>query len=179
MLAIAKEKLSKQQSKEVLFLDQDMTQFELYGTVDAIICLCDGMNYITHKSDLLKIFKIAKNYLNPNGLFIFDMKTQYNYEQISTQTFAQTEENAAYIWENYYDKKRRLNEYAVTFFIEQNGSYKRFEEIHYQRAYSIEEITQLAAKSTLNTLKILDMDKPSTLKSPNKKTRRVCFIMEA
>ena len=175
MLAVAAEKC-----KGVLYLCQDMREFELYGTVDCVLCMCDGLNYILDKKDLLKVFKLVKNYLNPGGLFIFDLNTQYKYEHLLDEgTFAQVECNAAYIWENYYDKKRRLNEYAVTFFVEDaaDGLYKRFEETHSQRAHLEDEIRETAAGAGFNVLNIYDLDRPSVLEPPSGKTERTCFVL--
>ena len=70
MLDIAKEKCP-----QALLLQQDMTDFELYGTVDAIICILDGVNYVTDKRKLRRMFKWVENYLNPEGIFIFDIIT--------------------------------------------------------------------------------------------------------
>jgi len=176
MLAVAVDK-----GGDVLYLCQDMREFELYGTVDCVLCLCDGLNYILDKRDLLRVFKLVKNYLNPNGLFIFDMNTQYKYENtLGGRTFVEMEDNAAYIWQNYYDKKRHVNEYAVTFFVEdtENGVYKRFEEAHSQRAYSPEEVCKIATKAGLDVLGVYDLDKPSILRLPKKKTERVCYVLQ-
>ncbi len=71
-----------------LFLNQDMTEFELYGTVDSIVCLCDSINYLLNEKDVLKTFKLVDNYLNPKGLFIFDVNTEFKFkEQLGTNTF--------------------------------------------------------------------------------------------
>ena len=56
--------------KPVLYLNQDMRDFELYGTVDCVLCLCDSINYITDENELLHVFKLVNNYLEPGGLFI-------------------------------------------------------------------------------------------------------------
>ena len=66
----------------MLFLHQDMAGFELYGTVDAIVSFMDSVNYITEKSRLVRMFKLVKNYLNPSGLFIFDINSIYKFEEI-------------------------------------------------------------------------------------------------
>ena len=75
MLQIAKEKTSQ----DFLYLLQDMREFELYGTVKAVISVCDSVNYITKKEELRKVFQLVNNYLDPEGLFIFDFNTEYKY----------------------------------------------------------------------------------------------------
>ncbi len=148
----------------ILYLHQDMQDFELYGTVDVIYSSCDSINYLLHKEEVLDTFKWVNNYLEPNGLFIFDMNTVYKYEKVlNDQTFAYQTEDAAYIWENYFDKKEMINEFKVNFFIkESQGHYKRTEEVHYQRAYEIEEIKKLLEEAHLELLSVYDdyTDKP-------------------
>ncbi len=75
MLGIAAEKESE--GKPILYLNQDMREFELYGTVRAVVSVCDALNYLTEQEDLLSVFKLVNNYLDPGGIFIFDMNNRY------------------------------------------------------------------------------------------------------
>ena len=131
MLTIAKEK-ALSEHLDILYLLQDMREFELYGTVDCIISLCDSLNYILDEEDLLQTFKWVNNYLNPGGLFIFDMNTEYKYKYIlGDNIFADSYDEAAFIWNNFYDEDKALNEYHLTLFIRQEDTnlYERYEEI--------------------------------------------------
>ena len=150
MLAKAIEKAIESEL-DILYLNQDMAEFELYGTVDAIISICDSINYITEKAELLKVFKLVNNYLEPNGLFVFDINTIYKFENVlGCNSFCQTTENSAYTWENYYDEEERINEFYTNFFIEnEDGLYERFEEFHYEKGYEINEIVELLEKAGL------------------------------
>ena len=136
--------MARMKNPDALLLNQDMRELELYGTVDAVVCLCDSLNYILEHGELIEVFKLVKNYLNPNGLFIFDINTIYKFEHIlSDNNFSYASENAAYIWENFYDASERLNEYRATFFVKGQGSgsaYTRHEEIHVQKAYTDAQI---------------------------------------
>lgn len=126
---------------DILYLQQDMREFELYGTVGAVISICDSMNYIMDYQDLVKVFKLANNYLDPGGVFIFDLNTEYKYrELLACNTFAEDREEASFIWDNFYDEKERVNEYDLSLFIKEGGLYRKYEETHYQRAYSLEEV---------------------------------------
>ena len=110
MLDIAMEKRA-QSGHNILYLQQDMREFELYGTVRAVICLCDSLNYLLEEDDLLTTFKLVNNYLDPNGLFIFDFNTVYKYETvIGDSTIAENREDCSFIWENYYDPEEEINE---------------------------------------------------------------------
>lgn len=155
------EALEKKQESghEILYLCQDMREFELYGTVRAIICICDSMNYILEEEEVLGILtSAAHNYLDYGGLFIFDLNTEYKYREIlGEQTIAENREEGSFIWENYYDEEAMINEYDLTLFVkEPSGLYRKKEENHFQRAYSLETIRELVKKSGLKLLHIYD-----------------------
>ena len=91
-----------------------MQDFELYGTVRAVISVCDSMNYLTDEEDLEYLFALVNNYLDPGGLFIFDMNTEYKYTHLLADgIFAENREESSFIWENYYDEETRINEYDL------------------------------------------------------------------
>lgn len=77
-----------------------MRSFELYGTVRAIVSICDSINYITSTEDLIEVFKLVNNYLDPEGIFIFDLNTIYKYSQIGDRTIAENRKESSFIWEN-------------------------------------------------------------------------------
>lgn len=148
MLDIAMQKRTKS-GHDILYLMQDMREFELYGTVRAIVSVCDSMNYLTEDGDLEQVFRLANNYLDPGGLFIFDMNTEYKYrEMLGDQTIAEERENCSFIWDNYYYEEEKINEYQLSLFvedpvlIEKTGQdiCRKFQEMHYQRAYSLAEV---------------------------------------
>ena len=120
MLEIAQEKKEKS-GYEILYLLQDMREFELYGTVRAIISVCDSINYITEPGDLRQVFHWADNYLDPDGVFIFDFNTEYKYREVlGDQTIAENRETCSFIWDNYYYEEERINEYELSLFIREN-----------------------------------------------------------
>ena len=80
-----------------------MREFELYGTVRAIVSVCDSMNYITDEADLLEVFRLVNNYLDPSGVFIFDLNTLFKYEELGESVIAENREESSFIWENWYD----------------------------------------------------------------------------
>ncbi len=161
-------KKAKSEGLDILYLLQDMREFELYGTVDLIISLCDSLNYITESDELSDVFRLVNNYLDPGGLFIFDLNTEHKFKNIlGDNTFSYTTDDAAYIWENCYDEEERINEYYVNFFIKDKDTdkYTRFEEFHYEKSYSIEEIKNLLEEAGLEFVAVYDaftFDKPKT-----------------
>ena len=159
MLDIAMEKRA-QSGHNILYLQQDMREFELYGTVRAVICLCDSLNYLLEEDDLLTTFKLVNNYLDPNGLFIFDFNTVYKYETvIGDSTIAENREDCGFIWENYYDPEEEINEYDLTIFVKQQKDlFRKFTETHLQRGYTLETMKRLVEQSGLIFVEALDAD---------------------
>ncbi len=146
MLNIAREK-TYDEGLDVLYLNQDMTVFELYGTVDAIICTLDGVNYLTEDGDLEKLFALVKNYLNPKGIMIFDINTEYKLSHIlGNNTFVTEEKEVFYVWQNEYDEKEKICYFNLDFFEKQGDGYNRYKEEQAERAYSISEIKSTASK---------------------------------
>ena len=128
---------------DILYLLQDMRGFELYGTVKAVISICDSMNYIMEYQELVEVFRLVNNYLDPKGVFIFDLNTEYKYrELLADNTFAEDREESSFIWNNFYDEEDKVNEYDLTLFVKEGELYRKFEETHYQRAYGLDQIQQ-------------------------------------
>ncbi len=149
MLDCAHEK-AEQKGLDILFLNQDMCNFELFGTVDVIVCLLDSFNYLTKYSQIHKLFKLVENYLNPGGLFIFDVNTQFKFEgTFSNNLFYEIGEDVTYIWENDYNPKTKKARFDLTFFVKQDEFYARFDETHFERAYTHDEIRSFIDSSNL------------------------------
>ncbi len=159
MLGIAMEKKQLNDS-EILYLCQDMRELELYSTVGTVVSVCDSVNYILEKDELLEVFKLVNNYLYPGGILIFDFNTDYKYrEVIGDTTIAENRDNCSFIWENYYDEEECINQYDVTVFVqEEDDLFRRFTETHLQRGYTAEEIQALLAQAGLALVKMQDAD---------------------
>lgn len=159
MLELASEKRAES-GHDILYLLQDMRGFELYGTVRAIVSVCDSLNYITEEADLLQVFRLVRNYLDPDGVFFFDMNTIYKYRDILGETtIAENREEGSFIWENYYDEEQQLNEYDLTLYVRDMGDrYVRFEETHFQKAYELSRVLELLREAGLKAEQIFDSD---------------------
>ena len=153
------------EAEKILYLLQDMRSFELYGTVRAVVSICDSMNYITEPEDLKQVFKLVNNYLDPGGIFIFDMNTPYKYRDImGSRTIAENREDCSFIWDNFYDEEEKINEYQLSIFIRlQEGEgpgggelCERYEENHFQRAYDLKEVSDLLAESGMEFVAAYD-----------------------
>lgn len=150
----------EQSGLDILYLQQDMREFELYGTVRAVICLCDSLNYLLEEEELLKTFRLVNNYLDPGGLFLFDFNTVYKYETVIGDTvIAENRDDCSFIWENYYDEEEEINEYDLTIFVKEEGSlFRRFTETHLQKGYRLEDMQRLVEEAGMIFAGALDAD---------------------
>lgn len=157
MLAEAMEK-KVESGHDILYLLQDMQDFELYGTVRAVVSVCDSLNYITEEEDLEYVFALVNNYLDPGGLFVFDMNTVYKYQiMIGDATIAENREDGSFIWENSFDPETGINIYELALFLpREDGLYEKCEEVHYQRAYTVDKIKELIKKAGMELVAVYD-----------------------
>ena len=169
MLNVAK---SHEKDDSILYLLQDMREFELYGTVKAIVSVCDSVNYIAEPEELKTVFELCNNYLDPKGILIFDFNTVYKYaEVIGDRTIAEADDDASFIWENFYDEETSINQYDITFFTKENsGLYRRFDETHIQRGYTLDEMKKLIEAAGLVFLNAYDAD---TYTEPSNTSERI------
>ena len=176
MLDVAREKtLEAGKQDEILYLNQDMREFELYGTVQAILCTCDSLNYLLDEEDLLTVFHLAENYLEPGGLFLFDLNTEYKYKTLlGDNTFADCSEDAAFIWQNYYYEDEKVNEYELTLFLKNDkGTYDRSEETHLQKAFEPGKVIELLEKAHFKVEAVYDA---FSLEKPHPESERMTFV---
>lgn len=180
---VGDEKLPEEFSEpSILYLQQDMRSFELYGTVSAVVSICDSMNYITSEEDLLQVFRLVNNYLEKDGVFIFDMNTEYKYKELmGDTTIAENREEVSFIWENLYDEAQKLNEYALTIFAKAEQEeeeaeaplYEKYEEVHLQKAYSLEDVKRLLAEAGLQFVAAYDV---LTREAPGPQCERMYIV---
>ncbi|TYQ15247.1 UNVERIFIED_CONTAM: methyltransferase family protein [Acetivibrio alkalicellulosi] len=172
MLNCAKQKSGD--LKNILYLNQDIIDFELYGTVDAVVCLMDSINYITDKRNLKKLLKKVHNYLNNGGLFIFDINTPYKFKKIlKDNVFYDVSDEISYIWQNYYDSTRKICQIELTIFKKENSVYTRMDETHYERCYEIDELKEIIQNSNLELIDIYD---DLELCKPSQSSQRVFYV---
>lgn len=129
----------------ILYLLQDMQDLELDGCVRAVYSVCDCVNYVLDEEELQQAFSRVHEYLEEDGVFIFDVNTSYKYTKLLAEnTFAESRDGGSFIWDNYYDEEERINEYDLTLFIPEGDElYRRYTETHYQRNYETETLLKL------------------------------------
>ena len=172
MLGEAMEKRAES-GHEILYLEQDMREFELYGTVRAIVSVCDCMNYITEEEDLLTVFKLVNNYLDPDGIFIFDMNTPYKHREIlADNTFVYDLGDLFCVWQNTTDASLQT-EIALDFFLRSGACYTRESERFCERAYTHETLAKLLDQAGFDLCAVCEGD---TFDPPGETAQRAVYI---
>lgn len=173
MLEYARDKCAE----DVLLLQQDMRELDLYGTAAAVICVCDGMNYLLEPEDLRRTFERVHLFLDEGGVFLFDLKTAYFYEtQLGSRTLTDNREDATLIWENGYDAETMIHEYLVTIYRladEKSDLFARREEYHRQRAYPWKTVRNILQETGFSVESVYDA---FTENAPEADSERLYFV---
>ena len=143
MLAEAAEKNRGAAPIEPIFLCQSMEKLDLYGTIDACVCCLDSVNYVTDPKKLARAFQRVHLFLMPGGLFLFDVNTPEKLAGLGGQVFLDETEDAYCVWRAEFS--RRICTYFMDIFRldPSTGQWDRGEELHRERAYTVEELTTL------------------------------------
>lgn len=168
MLEVANEKKLDTGHESILYLMQDMREFELFGTVNAIVCVCDSINYLTELADITHVFRLANNYLESKGIFICDFKTRHYFKDVvADSTIAEDRDDVSFIWDNYYDTETDINELALSLFLPEYPEsgiepddecplYRKYQEFHYQRGLTLDDMRKCVADSGMELVAMYD-----------------------
>ncbi len=177
--------------QHIFFLQQDMRSFELYGTVGAVTCCLDSLNYLLAESDLAKCFSTVHNYLDPDGLFLFDMNTPYKFREVYGNNAyiledelvwdkgKKTEERAAVFcgWQNEFHPETALCDFWLSIFEElPSGDFRRSDEHQQERLYPLETIAKLLQDTGFELLGVWE---DFSFAPPTEKTERWYFAARA
>jgi len=172
MLSCAFDK-SLKENLEVLWICADMRDFELYGTVDAAVCSLDGINHLLTPEDVLSCFERVRLFLNPGGIFIFDINTIDKLQCVlGNNAFVYDTGNVFCVWQNAFSEKDMLSRFALSVFEKQGGLFRRFDEEHYEKGYGTDEIESLLRQAGFSGISTYG---EFSLKPPKQKAERVFF----
>jgi len=176
MLNLARQK-SADAGMNIMYLEQDMRELDLYCTAGTIISVCDSVNYVLEDEEIIETFKLVNNFLYPGGVFIFDFNTLHKYRDvIGDTTIAENREDCSFIWDNYYDDESHINEYDLTIFAKvdaQKELFARSVETHYQRGYTLDEMKSFVEAAGLVFIIAIDAD---THESPSDDSERIYIV---
>jgi len=142
MLENAAEK-ARTAGQMIQFVCQDMCALQLPKPVDALICTCDGVNYLTTEKRVQAFFEAAYRQIKPGGVFAFDISSAHKLKNvIGNAFFGEEREDVAYLWQNRLEND--IVTMDITFFIRaEDEFYERIQETHRQKAHEIDEIVRL------------------------------------
>lgn len=140
MLAQAMVKEEQTATVAPIFLCQPMDKLDLYGTVDACICMLDSVNHVTNLRELRRAFGRVKLFLEPGGLFLFDVLTPQRLESMDGGIFLDESEDAYCVWRSDYDKRRHICTHAMDLFLREGTHWNREQEEHEEYAYTPEAL---------------------------------------
>lgn len=141
---------------KILFLCQDMCDFELYGTVDAVVCSFDAVNHVTARADLSRCFHWVHNYLVPGGLFLFDVNTPYKFRTVyGDRAYVLETGNATCLWQNDYREKAGVCDFLISLFTrDRDGRYTREDTCQREKVYTLRALRRLLAENRLELLSL-------------------------
>lgn len=176
MLDVGAQK-AKEAGYDILFLQQDMAAFELYGTVGAMVCALDGVNYLTEDGALGAMLSLLHCYLDPGGILIFDINTPYKFRHVlDGRTFIYDCEDAYCAWSSEYDGDENLCYFDLNFFFpDADGRYTRKDEYQQERVYTVDEIKECIKKQGLSCLGVYDA---LSFDPPQAESERLFFVVQ-
>ena len=125
-----------------LFLCQDASALDLYGTVDAAVCSLDGMNYIP-ESELPEVFHRLHLFVRPGGLLIFDIKTPEWFRSVDGSVSVDETEDMLCLWRAEFDTEENAICYGMDIFSKSGSLWRRDSEEHIEYAHSLERLAEL------------------------------------
>lgn len=157
---------------DCLFLRQDITSFELYGTVDLIVCLMDTMNHLMSIESIDRLFSLCAHYLNPGCLMVFDLLTgTYLSQTLGDEFFFDDQTEYTIFWQNQFDQASQISESHVTLFSRlPDSSYRRADEMIQERYYSQSQIRASIARTSFEMITVQSNYVPDPPRDPEERT---------
>ena len=171
MLNVAREKCADLEVPPV-WICQEAAQLDLYGTVRAVVCCLDSVNYFTDLRELKEVFRRVSLFLEPGGLFLFDVKSRQMFKELAGTCSIQEEEGLFCTWQYGFDSRSGYAQHQVDLFRQEGENYTRFTEWHDQRAYSVETLTDALTRAGM---KVKGIYADYTAKKAADETGRLLF----
>lgn len=166
MLGVARERLP-----ETLVLCQDMTELDLYGTINAAVCSLDGINHLLKPVDVKKAFACVSLFTEKGGVFVFDINTPYKHENVlGNNTFVYEKDDVYLVWQNSYRKKSRTVDINLDIFTKEKSAYIRNSESFSERAYYIDDICKWLGEAGFRVTGVYE---DMTFDEPHENSQRV------
>ena len=156
MLAEAESKARDLGMRDILFLQGDMTDFELYGTVQAVVCTLDGLNHLAGRGELDACLSLVSNYLEPGGVFLFDLNTPYKFRTVyADRDYVLEDDGAVCCWRNRLNRKGDTVDFCLTVFEEgKNGLWTRQDDVTRERTWGLRAVKNALERAGLTLLSV-------------------------
>ena len=172
MLAQAQNK-KYDENVDILFLCQQMTELDLFGTISAAVCTLDSLNHLNSAEEVQKTIEKVGLFMEHGGIFIFDVNTIYKHREIiGNNTFVYDCDDVYCVWQNSLNDDDSID-ISLDIFEYEDGAYFRSSEEFSERAYPIEDYKKWLADADFEVLNIYDEMSDREL---NETTQRAVFV---
>lgn len=160
MLSVAAEKRGELESG-VLFLCQEMSELDLFGTIDASVCALDSINHILDEDELLDVFKKVSLFSNRGAVFVFDVNTVYKHQNVlGNNCFIYESGSTFCAWQNSLCDDGVTVDISLDFFdkVPKEELYARYSTDFSERAYEIDMLKDLLSQAGFEVKAVFDDD---------------------
>lgn len=163
------------ENADVLFLCQDMTELDLYGTISGAVCMLDSLNHLESADDVRRTIEKVGLFMEHDGIFIFDVNTIYKHREIlANNTFVYDCDDVYCVWQNSLNDDDSVDISLDIFELEDDAYYRSSEEF-IERAYPIADFKKWLGDASFEVLNIYDEMSDNVL---NEKTQRAVFVAQ-
>lgn len=163
--------------QNIQYLCQDMTELDMFGTIDVIICALDSINHLKSAEDVQTTINKVSLFCEPNGLFIFDVNMPYKHQFVlGDNTFIYDLEDVFCVWQNSFTSEKENYRVDITLDIfgkNENGSYDRYYDELSEIAFEKEIIEKMLAQAGFSLEAVYDYD---TVNPPKKESEKLVFV---
>jgi ubiquinone/menaquinone biosynthesis C-methylase UbiE len=172
MLRVAAEKARKS-GRTIRFVQQDLRRIETARPMDAVLCVCDGVNYVDAEGTK-RFARSAYAALKSGGLLLFDISTRCKLQSMDNQVYFDDAEDAACIWMNRYDEKTETLQMDVTLFIRQGELFERHSERHVQHAHRVDALTETLREAGFSGVDVYEAFTEDPVTAQTQRAQFVC-----
>ena len=170
-------KRAKTAHVDIPFVQGNMLDLSSVGIFDYVTCYSDSICYMEDEVEVGDVFKQVYDHLNEGGIFIFDVHSTYQTDEIFPgYSYHENAEDFAMVWDSYADEAPHSVVHELTFFIQdEDGRFTRFDEVHEERTYDILTYDILLEQAGFKSFKVYaDFED----KEPNDTSQRWFFVCE-
>ena len=161
----------------IQYLCQDMTELDMFGTIDVTVCALDSINHLGSLEDIKMTFAKVSLFCEPNGLFLFDINTPYKHRNVlGNNTFVYDIEEVYCVWQNYYEEENNRVTMSLDFFEpDENGKYSRYSDEFSEIAFDSKVIEQALEEVGFKIVGKYDYD---SYDAPNESSEKVVYVAQ-